>query len=552
MVALAPQHGKMIAKQAAAHGNRIATYADDVAGHGSNRISQYLNPTITEEAIQAGRQRADKIVNGAVTTAKSETSTLGSYLDKTVGLSGQAMEYAAWAPMYVGAAQMGKNAISWTYNKGAVLTGVKTAEEVASKVPAKKWNAYTFGELGNVTGVGGFLGKAAQKTADLISTPIAYIADKTRLSSWRAGANAAKAANTFSTASELAAALPVEDLQVLGNLRDIVKSAPNVEGFAAAANAKDVVSVAKSALESSEISKAGKQFLTSAEDALFHTESVGMWSNVKGAVQNAPAQASKVSATHGMMNAAFIGMSALSMYGDAKTFSENLASLRQMYADMTGKDAKDVSTISLLTGKVPEPVAVARSHMIKTFGIKQALDVANIAANVALVFGRRGGGWKSIGAMMATSMASSAVDGVMGESILPVHKAFSDAYKAGREIPAEFYASYLYAASKDLNSRGEKGQQFAMQVAHEYASEHASPAQLLQEIENGKLVERIKNIAAKADELAKQHTHAEIADDIVRDTGAQLVQKERPVVGKFTNKLNQEAQLSGANQNLAV
>jgi hypothetical protein len=250
------------------------------------------------------------------------------------------------------------------------------------------------------------------------------------------------------------------------------------------------------------------------------------------------------------MNAAFIGGSALSMFGDARTFSQNLESLRQMYADMTGEDVKNVSTVKLLTGSVPDSVAAARSHLVKQFGIKQAFDIGNIALNAMMILNHKmASGWKAFAAFGAVSAASMAVDAVMGESILPIHKAFSDAYKTGQEIPPQFYAAYVFAASKDLRSHGEKGQEFAMQVAQEYAAEKVSPGQLLREIESGKLMERVKQISVKADRAQAGVQEDTAQEQIVTRTAEQ--RGERPVVGKFTSKLNQEAQMAAVGHGIA-
>jgi len=550
-----------------AGGNRIATYADNVyAGIASeinavrngqgpiNRISQNLSPVANESAVMnAQRGQAQQIVNGAeaaqVEQAQEAAST--QRVDAAVGYADTAMQVAAFAPIAVGGAQMALGGVSWVGNKAGSLVGLKSASKVGEVAKeARSWNEITFNEVGHATGTKGVVGSITQTGANVIADPLHWVGEKTGLSQWRASANAGKAAGHLTAAKDLAKDLTTGDIMALGGLKGKVAGASHA-GQLVASETHTMLDAARQAEGAGKLSAAGSKFLSSVEDSVAHHNGATMWGNVKGAVKKAPSELGKGSVTHTLMNGAFIGMSALSMFGDARGFSQNLASLRQMYADMTGEDVKNVSSMKVLTGSVPEPVAAARAHMIKTFGVKQMFDVGNIALNVAMLISPKwGSGWKGMAAMIGTQVASTAVDGYMGESILPIHKAFSDAYKSGKEVPPEFYAAYLYAASAELRNRGEKGQEFATAVAQQYAAEHVSPGQLLNEIQNGKLMERIKAISGKADQAQVAQPAQEEpaqASAVSRLNGERT---ERPVVGKFTNKLNQEAQMATVGQSV--
>ncbi len=70
----------------------------------------------------------------------------------------------------------------------------------------------------------------------------------------------------------------------------------------------------------------------------------------------------------GIMYGSFTAMGAVATFGVANSFFKKLESLKMMYADMTGKDIRDVSTISVISGdlpNMPRAVAEARDHLLK-------------------------------------------------------------------------------------------------------------------------------------------------------------------------------------------
>ncbi len=568
MVAVNNKHHKAVAgalggdgAAVGASGNRISTYTDNAYaniaseinalrnGQGPiNRITQNLSPVVREDAaMAASRQQAQQIVNTGAAEVEREAANT-QRIDTAVGYADTAMQVAGFAPILVGGAQFATKGVSWLGNKVGGLTGLKSASAVADTAKeVRSWNEITFNEIGHATGTKGIVGSIAQTSANIVASPTHWLAEKTGLSGWRASANTAKAATHLTAAKDVIKELTHDDISIMGSLRSRVAGATHA-GQLAGAETQNLIAVARKAEEAGKLSAAGSKLLATVEDSVTHHQGAQTWGNVSGAIKRAPGDIAKGSASHGLMNTAFIGMSALSMFGDARGLAQNLASLKQMYADMTGEDVKTVSTMKVLTGNVPEPVAAARSHMVKTFGIKQLFDVGNIALNVLMMVSPKfSSGWKGIAAMIGTQMASTAVDGYMGESILPIHKAFSDAYKSGKQVPPDFYAAYIYAASAELRSRGDKGQEFAAAVAQQYAQERASPGQLLNEVQNGKLIERIKGISESADKPQQQSTQEEPAQStaVSRLNGERA---ERPVVGKFTNKLSQEGQMAAIGQ----
>jgi hypothetical protein len=528
-------HADDVAAQMSRQYSQVASEINGLKGS-VNRIPSNLSPAAQEAAIV---QREAQAGRAAVEEAAQNIAG-PSLTDKVVGNVNFGLEMAASAPLIVGGAQMATKAIT---KAGSFVTGFVSpslAEKVGSFVPQKSWNSITFSELGDATRLKAPVGNAVQAGANWISGPIQWLTDKTGLSSWRSGANTVKADKLFDAAKGMTLTAGA-DATVLADLQSKVMGASGV-GDLASADVGSLITAAKEASKTTPLSDVGKQFIGTVEDSLAYQNKAAGWSDVGGAVKSAPEKLGNTSATHGIMNAAFIGMSGMKMFGDARGFAQNLDSLRQMYSDVTGEDPKAVSTMKLLTGKLPEPVNEARNHLVSKYGVKQGLSVGNIAMNVAMMINPKwGSSWKAIGAMIGTSLASSAVEGLMGESILPVHKAFSEAHKTGRKIPAEFYAAYLYSASKELKSRGETGQQFAMAIGQQYAEEQIAPGALLQELSNGKLMERISTLTQGVDK-------AQAVQEQPSVTSRQNIKNERPTLGKFTAKANQEAQMGGLAQ----
>lgn len=244
-----------------------------------------------------------------------------------------------------------------------------------------------------------------------------------------------------------------------------------------------------------------------------------------------------------------LGFSALQTYGVAKGFFQQLDSMKQMYADVMGVDPRSVSTMTILTGKMPPVLAGARSHFITEYGSRgliQAVGWGLIArdlmkghANPEEIAGGRIG----LTAGIVPGLINMGVDMFMGTSTIEVYSGFKKAFESGETIPAGAYAQFLLASSPELQKR-KVGRQVALELGTEYAIERASPGEILRQMNDGRFKARIDKMIA-ADEAAlaahPQATHQQ-KNSMVDRIGGQRQQPGK-VVGPFTGRLHQESSL---------
>lgn len=253
---------------------------------------------------------------------------------------------------------------------------------------------------------------------------------------------------------------------------------------------------------------------------------------VPKAIGNAPV-------LHGVMNATLIGASAVGVLAEANGFRKNLASLKQMSAEITGKP---VSTFSLLFGKVPAPVAEARSKLIKNFAVSEVSGVAALGATVLNAVKKNGVG---LVGFIAPQLIGSGVSMLIGESSLPLYTKLSQAHASGQQILAVDYAELVGKASPELQARGATASVFSKELGKQYATEKTTPAQIMREISNGDLMKRVHALIAK-NELAKPMLAATVTDKkISKSHVAALEKKGQPdknhtVVGDHTKKYTEK------------
>ena len=77
-------------------------------------------------------------------------------------------------------------------------------------------------------------------------------------------------------------------------------------------------------------------------------------------------------------NGLMLASSGLATYGTARTFLQQLNGLKNMYSDVTGIPVENVSTMTILSGKVPEVVREARSHFLKEYVGRGALNALGL------------------------------------------------------------------------------------------------------------------------------------------------------------------------------
>lgn len=262
-----------------------------------------------------------------------------------------------------------------------------------------------------------------------------------------------------------------------------------------------------------------------------------------------------ITARQAMNDGIQLGFSAFQTYGVAKGFSDNMASLKEMYADVTGKDARSISTIGMLTAtNLPPLIAQARDHFIKEYGTRglvQAVGWGLMARDLLrgktkkaedIAFGRIG-----VTAGILPSIIGMGVDMFMGTSTTEVYSGFKKAFDTGQPIPPNEYAAFILASSPDLAKR-KVGKQVAMEIGTEYANEKASPGEILRQMNDGRFKARIEKLIIKDEAEAAQKAaaapqkphavaHAKEPSMVERITG---VKQDRPKIGKFTGMIHEE------------
>jgi len=277
----------------------------------------------------------------------------------------------------------------------------------------------------------------------------------------------------------------------------------------------------------------------------------GLHSN---SIKQAPEAIGKTSIMHGAMRTAWVGGAALGVYGVARGFGSQLYALRQLQADLTGKDISDVSSLSVLTSSdLPKPVLEARSKLLKisgihavasTAGLVMALKSHLIDSKMMKMLGTAGqgmaGGMLAMMAYQVPDQIAEVAQGFIGEPILAHYNGLRTAQESGQALPSDAYAEFILAANEKLRNRGHTGQHFAMALGEQYAAEGMKVAAVLEEVSNGKMQERVDAITAKnAQEKAASPAAASHVDRLTQPKTV-----ARPELGTFTNKLNQQAALA--------
>ncbi len=267
-------------------------------------------------------------------------------------------------------------------------------------------------------------------------------------------------------------------------------------------------------------------------------------------VKALPQTIAKSNMREGLVNTAFIAGSAISMFGVATGFIQNLASLKEMHKDITGKSA---STYDVLFGKVSVPVADARSKLLKTFTVSGTTDVISLGVAVAGAISKK----VPMLAFFAPQVLSMGASTLIGESAMPYYASIKQAHAAGQKIPADAYAELIAKASPELAKRGGSASVFTQKLAEQYAQNNVSPAQIMREAANGQLIKRVDGIIA-ANEAAKkttvntalaaqpQQAHSHVAALEGKRNG----QAVQGVVGEHTARIVSDAVRAGQTPNL--
>lgn len=256
------------------------------------------------------------------------------------------------------------------------------------------------------------------------------------------------------------------------------------------------------------------------EAALAATEKGGLAGKIAdlpNAIRNAPETLSKANLSNVALKGALITGTALQITGTAKGIGEKVHVLKQVHSDLTGE--QKISTRKVLFGKnVPPIVKELRSQIIKEYGPRLALNLANTVATYTFM---KGGGVKSMvgsaGLMAATSLHSAKVQGY---GVLPMYQALNQM----PQITDMQYAQFVSAASKDAAAAGGIESPLVRALAIDYAKEGTRPGDILKEIQSGKFDERA---------LAKVQANRE-AQTAADSFGTQAPQRE--AVGAYTQR----------------
>lgn len=439
----------------------------------------------------------------------------------------------------------------------ANLVSVKNAGQSIVEGSAKAGTT-TFSDLGKrMPGVAKPLNRVSQFLADGASSVAGPLLDATgfggRLSA-RAGRNADRAAASARVHAESVIDIlhremggAPHEIQYVKDMMETVRDAPTAANLAermpqlkeageALTKAVDKNPALESAIKplrktmDKAVEQAGKA-------ASLHADHLGM-QNVRQTVKNAPQAIAKSSITHGMMNGAFIGIESLAMFGIANTFAQNLESLKAMKADIDNEDPAKISTFAVLTGKVPPVVAEARSALLKQAGVQTITQAASFFLTIKNAVKNNVGFLPFI----AAQGISAGAQALIGESIVPVYAMARKAHAGGQKIPEAFYAEFLMSADKEFKGRGATGQEMAKALAAQYASENAAPGQILKEMSNGKLEERVKGVIAKSSPPPEMIAAIEPGQVSMTNRLQQTGRAARPEVGDkvWTSKLNKE------------
>lgn len=388
--------------------------------------------------------------------------------------------------------------------------------------PKRWYTELSFSDVGKNLGVGDFFAKATQPVFNATGAIADTVGGATGFNGWRQQVHTAKAEKAFAKAIETANELNLEHAPTaeIRSALQTVKSAALASGsrtragsesfFAAKAQLHEAVKAHSGGLagEAKTLMKKAEK-LTGAlghegagghlEKAIYHSERAAHYGDVRGSFSKASEKVGSAKIGPGLMHGSFVALSALSILDDTQSFRGKLGSLRQMYLDLTGE--KSVSTIGLLFGSVPAPVARARTPLMVNFGIKNVLDLANILLNIKM---NRLGMMSSLFAFGGVTAAASGVDMLVDTNELTFYGGISKAHREGKNISAEAYAEFLTLVSSDLGRSG-KDNPMVQKLGELYAAEQIAPGALIKEVESGAMTKRVRGIiAANASKAPKE------------------------------------------------
>lgn len=457
-----------------------------------------------------------------------------SPIDTALGVGERVTSLLGFAPFLAMPATMVGNGVSWVGKK----SGFRPISAVGSALGAPgRYMDRPVEETVFATPINAISQGAAKASAGVVGGISSVTGLDKRLSAGYARKSVAK----LGKAKELMSAVPISQAPaaIQSHVRELHSLAHNTSlTTAQAERVGTLLQRVEHDLQGAGAAKAFTKPFAKATKALdaaanHHIRSVH-WANPKEGMLAAPARLQKMDLGHTLMQGAWAAGSTISMATDARSLSKNLAGLKQMYRDMTGKN---ISTTGLLFGKVPPIIAAARSHLIKNTAIKEGTDAIGLLVNLRGLFDRRfNSSMKGMMAYMLPQFAAQGADMIMGESVVPAYQAMKANFDRTQPMPAEYYATYIGELSADLKKRGGANSKFTKVIAEQYAAEHATPEQILREVDNGKLLQRVKAVIAQqaqhpaADKQPRQVMGKHTQQVMQRDTVAQQSHPSGPAV----------------------
>ena len=451
-------------------------------------------------------------------------------------------------------------AIGWVGKKTKLGLLEKTGEKI--KAPHHYFKEATFADVGNKLGVGKAAGAGADAAAGATSWVAERIPGLKSLSASRAVASEAGVYRHLRSAQAHAGQLTnisnlPESFQQLHShvmlaehpghigavefMADAASTSQNAvattqkvmvqkpfselvtEAEAALAGAKNLSGAEKSA---------AKKFLNSTIKMSESAERSGMWKDIPGAIRSVPGKLATTNALHGAVNGAFVLGSGISMVQDGRGAVNRNRMIKEMKADMDAVRA----------GSGGSAAWDARKSLVKEYAMKSVADAANIYINVKQAVSHRFGMKAALIGMGVAMAAEQVAEMLFADHTAEAYIGFKQlqlAAKAqGAQLSAEHYAGFIAEVSPDLKKRGGTQSRFTQEVAKQYAEEGLSAAQIMVEIQNGKLMARVHNII-DATEKAKA-AEPKTVSHAAQVRGEAQDRSHRQVVGDHTRAIASE------------
>lgn len=267
--------------------------------------------------------------------------------------------------------------------------------------------------------------------------------------------------------------------------------------------------------------------------------------DIKTIAKNASKEVKGMSIGHAVSTASFIGMDAMSLGHTGMQMGHDLSTVKAMYADMMGKNAKDVSTLDLFTADLPKPLKQMRNAVMREHVAAGLLNGVALVGNIIMARKPNVSMKQNLLYFMAPNLLAGKTHELLGNhEAMDAYATLTKAHKAGIKIPASDYAAYLAIATPQCQNRsGGYKEPVIVALSEQYAKEGASPSVILREAADGKLDARITAVtsayaASHPAPAAQSSTHF---TDRLKGGAAAM---PGPVVGDKTQKIANDLKAS--------